>query len=155
MAIMSKDFYQVNNINSDNELPLLKDYLINLDTGETIIDEKTGDGIIVEGIDAVVVQAKRKLMTQKRDPDNFKRGYPIFDMNYGSAIDKLNGKSIKFVSAVAYDYIYQCLVDDLYITNIEDFKILRDDDSGKYIFQFVIVTPYGNQELCDYISKMA
>ena len=65
MAIMSKDFYQVNNINSDNELPLLKDYLINLDTGETIIDEKTGDGIIVEGIDAVVVQAKRKLMDIK------------------------------------------------------------------------------------------
>lgn len=78
MGLFPEDFYNntQNKIVSTSEIPLLKDYAIDLNTGEVLFDEN-GNAIIVEGIDAVIVQSWRKLHTPKLDNDN-NEGYLWF-----------------------------------------------------------------------------
>ena len=86
MGLFPEDFYnnRIDNV-KETETPLLKDYAIDLDTGEIILNEK-GQPIIVNGIDAVIAQAYRKIHIDKGK-------YIIYSNNYGNDFKKLVGKS--------------------------------------------------------------
>ncbi|WP_410746624.1 DUF2634 domain-containing protein, partial [Clostridium neonatale] len=75
MSLFPTDFYnnKINNV-KENEIPLLKDYAIDLDTGEIILNE-LGQATIVSDIDAVIAQAYRKIHTDKGR-------YIIYSSNY-------------------------------------------------------------------------
>ena len=114
MGLFPEDFYnnRIDNV-KETEIPLLKDYAIDLDTGETILNEK-GQPIIVNGIDAVIAQAYRKTHTDKGK-------YIIYSNNYGNDFKKLVGKSKSYGDAFAYKMLVDCLVDNKYVTGISNF----------------------------------
>lgn len=143
MSLFPTDFYN-NKIDNDKEteIPLLKDYAINLDTGEIILNEK-GQPIIVTGIDAVAVQAYRKIHTDKNR-------YIIYSSGYGSEFKKLIGKGKSYGDTYAYQMLYDCLVDNKYITGINNFSTTLEN-SG-YTINFILNSIYGNYANSFYVD---
>lgn len=135
MSLFPTDFYnnKIDNVKV-TEIPLLKDYAINLDTGEIILNEK-GQPTIVTGIDAVITQAYRKTHTDKGR-------YIIYSGNYGSEFKKLIGKSKGYGDAYAYQMLYDCLVDNKYVTGISNFFTTLEQ--SKYSINFTLNSIYGD-----------
>ena len=120
----------------EKEIPLLKDIKQDIETGKFILDNK-GDFIIVEGMEALLQIAVKKL--------NDERGkWIIYSKDYGSRLYALNGKSSETVKMYAKQFIDQALVDKVYITEIKDLQIIKEE-ATYYTIEFTIVSIYGNK----------
>lgn len=149
MGLFPEDFYNntQNKATSTTEIPLLKDYAIDLNTGEVLLD-KSENEIIVEGIDAIIVQSWRKLNTPKLDINN-DEGYFIYGPNFGSQLHKLIGKEKSYGDAFAYQMLVDCLVDGIYITGINNISITLEKSS--YSINYVMETIYGMHQDIYYV----
>ncbi len=150
MSFFPEDFYSNKAMNriKKKEVKLLKDYAINLNTGEILLDENK-KAIIVEGLDAVIVQAWRKIHTKKLDP-LAREGYLIYSKNFGSQFHKLIGKGKNFGDTYAYQMLCDCLVDRIYVTGISNFSTRLEKSS--YEISYTMETIYGNKEDSIYIE---
>ena len=143
MSLFPDDFYnnKINNV-KENEIPLLKDYAIDLDTGEIILNE-LGQSTIVSGIDAVIAQAYRKIHTDKGR-------YIIYSSNYGSEFKKLIGKGKSYGDTYAYQMLVDCLVDNKYVIGISDFYTTLEE--SKYNINFTMNSIYGDYSDSFYVD---
>ncbi|MBY6915427.1 DUF2634 domain-containing protein [Clostridium botulinum] len=149
MGAFPEDFYNKGiNQRKKKEVPLLKDYAINLDTGEILLD-KNKNAIIVDGLDAVIVQAWRKIHTKKLD-FNTGEGYLIYSKNFGSQLHKLIGKSKSNGDIYAYQMLYDCLVDGTYVTGISNFS--TELEKSCYKINYTIESIYGNKDDSFYVD---
>lgn len=122
----------------EKEIPLLKDIKQDIETGKFILDNK-GDFIIVEGMEALLQIVVKKL--------NDERGkWIIYSKEYGSRLYALNGKSSEMVKMYAKQFIDQALVDNIYISEIKDLQIIKED-ATYYTIEFTIVSIYGNKTI--------
>ena len=122
----------------EKEIPLLKDIKQDIETGKFILDSK-GDFIIVEGMEALLQIAVKKL--------NDERGkWIIYSKDYGSRLYALNGKSSETVKMYAKQFIDQALVDKVYITEIKDLQVIKEE-ATYYTIEFTIVSIYGNKTI--------
>ena len=113
----------------EKEIPLLKDIKQDIETGKFILDDK-GDFIIVEGIEALLQIVVKKL--------NDERGkWIIYSKEYGSRLYALNGKSSETVKMYAKQFIDQALVDKVYITEIKDLQIIKEE-ATYYTIEFTM-----------------
>ena len=143
MSLFPTDFYnnKINNV-KENEIPLLKDYAIDLDTGEIILNE-LGQATIVSDIDAVIAQAYRKIHTDKGR-------YIIYSSNYGSEFKKLIGKGKSYGDTYAYQMLVDCLVDNKYVIGISDFYTTLEE--SKYNINFTMNSIYGDYSDSFYVD---
>ena len=142
MSIFPEDFYN-NKISNkkEKEVPILRDYAINLDTGEILFGED-GKGIIVEKEDAILVQAWRKLHT-------YQGRFIIYSPKYGERLEDLYGKGKRIGDLYVYDMVYEALVDNVYVKNINNLTTELKHD--KYIISFKLDTIYG---ILDYYEEI-
>ena len=135
MSLFPEDFYnnKIDNV-KETEIPLLKDYAINLDTGEIKLND-LGQATIISGIDAVIAQAYRKIHTDKGR-------FIIYSNTYGSEFKKLIGKSKSYGDTYAYQMLVDCLVDNKYVTGISDFS--TELEQSRYKINFTINSIYGD-----------
>ena len=122
----------------EKEIPLLKDIKQDMETGKFILDNK-GDFIIVEGMEALLQIAVKKLKDERGK-------WIIYSKEYGSRLYALNGKSSETVKMYAKQFIDQALVDNVYISEIKDLKIIREE-ATYYTIEFTIVSIYGNKTI--------
>lgn len=143
MGLFPEEFYN-NTIkkNQVKEVPLLKDYAINLRTGELLYDESK-NAIIVSGLDAVIAQSWRKIRTPRLDIEN-DEGYFIYGPNFGSRFHKLIGKGKSYGDAFAYQMLVECLVDGIYITGINNVSTTLT--KSNYVIDYTMETIYGNHK---------
>lgn len=149
MGLFPEDFYN-NSVKKtqDKEIPLLKDYAINLKTGELLYGENK-NAIIVEGLDAVIVQSWRKIHTPKLDSVNGE-GYFIYGPDFGSQFYKLIGNGKSYGDAFAYQMLVDCIVDKIYITGINNFSTTLEKSS--YSINYTMETIYGNYQDSIYVD---
>jgi hypothetical protein len=121
-------------IKSNSTPPLLKDYLIDLDTGYLVVTD-SGQFQVVQGLRAVIMQVWRKLHT-----DN--SVYEIFSSKYGNTFKDLIGKGKDFANAYAYSKLESAIVDGVYVTSVDNVKVSLSKSS--YFISFIINTIYGN-----------
>ena len=122
----------------EKEIPLLRDIKQDIETGKFILDSK-GDLIIVEGMEALLQIAVKKLKDERGK-------WIIYSKEYGSRLYALNGKSSETVKMYAKQFIDQALVDNVYISEIKDLKIRREE-ATYYTIEFTIVSIYGNKTI--------
>ncbi|AGF56471.1 hypothetical protein B0P06_005260 [Clostridium saccharoperbutylacetonicum] len=148
MGLFPEDFYSnTQSAKVKNEIPLLKDYAIDLKTGEVLYDENNNE-IIVEGLDAVIVQSWRKIYIPKFDVNN-NEGYSIYGKNFGSQINKLIGKGKNYGETFAHQMLVECLVDNVYVTGINNISTKLEKSS--YLINYTMETIYGNYQDSYYI----
>ncbi len=149
MGLFPEEFYS-NTIDKSqmNNVPLLRDYAIDLATGEVLFDENN-NAIIVEGLDAVIVQSWRKINTPKLDNVN-NEGYLIYGKDFGSQFHKLMGKSKSYGDVYAYQMLVDCLVDGTYVTGINSCSTVLE--KSKYSISYTMETIYGNYQDSLYIE---
>ena len=122
----------------EKEIPLLRDIKQDIETGKFILDNK-GDFIIVEGMEALLQIAVKKLKDERGK-------WIIYSKDYGSRLYALNGKSSETVKMYAKQFIDQALVDKVYITEIKDLQIIKEE-ATYYTIEFTIVSIYGNKTI--------
>jgi len=148
MGLFPEDFYN-NTVKKTetNEITLLKDYAIDLKTGELLYDANK-NAIIVEGLDAVIAQSWRKIHTPKLDTAN-NEGYFIYGPNFGSQFHKLLGKGKAYGDAFAYQMLVEAIVDGIYITGINNFSTALEKSS--YKINYTMESIYGNYQDSIYV----
>lgn len=136
--IFPTDFYYsgINNKETD-EIPMLFDYLIDLNTGALIFNEY-GQATIITQLDALITQVWRAI--------NTKRGECLaYTQNYGCRLHELNGQGKSLADCLAYDFVCECILKDShlgkYIKKIQNFS--TEFDHGKYSIYFEMDTIYG------------
>lgn len=150
MSLFPEDFYNNTvNKNQSTDIQLLKDYAIDLETGELLYDENNNE-IIVEGLDAVIVQTWRKIHTHKLDTSTGE-GYFIYGKDFGSLFYKLIGKGKSYGDTFAYQMLVDCVVDGTYVTGINNVSITLEKSS--YSINYTLVTIYGNYQDSIYIDN--
>jgi hypothetical protein len=139
-GLLPTDFYN-GNITSmsstksfDSTPPLLKDYLIDLDTGYLVKNE-SGQFTIVNGLEAIVMQIWRKLHTPKGV-------YEIFSKNYGNTFNDLIGYGKGYADSYASSKLTEAIVDNVYVKSINNVKLSLEKDC--YTINFTINTIYGD-----------
>lgn len=143
MSLFPEDFYN-NKIDNakETEIPLLKDYAIDLETGEIILNKK-GQPTIVTGFDAVIAQAYRKIHTERGK-------YLIYSSKYGSEFKKLIGKGKDYGDIFAYQMLVNCLVDNKYVTGINNFY--TELEKSRYSINFTLNSIYGDYNDSFYVD---
>nr|DAH85411.1 MAG TPA: Protein of unknown function (DUF2634) [Caudoviricetes sp.] len=143
MALFPNDFYnnKIDNV-KETEIPLLKDYAIDLETGAIILNDLE-QATIVSGLDAVIAQAYRKIHTDKNR-------YIIYSSSYGSEFKNLIGKGKSYGDTYAYQMLVDCLVDNKYVTGISNFY--TDLEQGKYSINFTLNSIYGDYSDSFYVD---
>lgn len=111
---------------------LLKEYAIDFETGEFLLDENK-KFIIVEGLEAVQVRCWLALKIQRNR-------YLIY-MNVGNNLKSLVGKDLAYVNKNIQSILDEALVDE-YVKSIEDIEVTQDGDT--FTVEFTINTIYGS-----------
>lgn len=110
-----------------------REYGINFETGQL-------SGKIVEGYDAVLVWAWLALHTPRYR-------YYIYSDDYGQEYEDLIGRSYstELTESELERMTEECLLENPYITGIENFSCVKDED--KVIVSFTLVTTLGDREV--------
>lgn len=111
---------------------LLKEYAIDFETGEFLLDENK-KFIIVEGLEAVQVRCWLALKIQRNR-------YLIY-MSVGNNLKSLVGKDLAYINKNIQSILDEALVDE-YVKSIEDIKVTQDGDI--FTVEFTINTIYGS-----------
>ena len=118
----------------DTGIPLLKEYAWDFEKDEIILD-KNGKFIIVEGIEALKVRNYLSLRI-------YKGRFFIYKNKVGTRLKDLIGKSRKYISSRVQEMIYEAIVDDVYVTDIDNFEINYVND--KVFVTFDVINIYKN-----------
>ena len=119
---------------TDVSIPLLKEYAYDFDRDEIILD-KNGKFIIVEGIEALKVRNYLSLKI-------YKGRFFIYNNRVGTKLKDLIGKSINYVSLRVEEMIYEAIVDNVYVTDIDNLEI--NYVNGKVVVTFDVINIYKN-----------
>ena len=119
---------------ADKSIPLLKEYAWDFDKDEIILD-KNGKFIIVEGIEALKVRNYLSLRI-------YKGRFFIYKNKVGTRLKDLIGKSRSYISSRVHEMIYEAIVDDVYVTDIDNFEINYVND--KVFVTFDVINIYKN-----------
>ena len=122
-----------NNI-TDASIPLLKEYAWDFEKDEIILD-KNGKFIIVEGVEALKVRNYLSLRI-------YKGRFFIYKNKVGTRLKDLIGKSKNYVSLRVEEMIYEAIVDNIYVTDIENLEINYVND--KVVVTFDVINIYKN-----------
>jgi hypothetical protein len=140
MSIFPSDYSQGNNngttvVTTTSTTPkLLKEYAIDFDRGEILIDDD-GKFTIVEGIEAVKVRCWLALQIQRNR-------YTIYPSGIGNELKSLIGKGISYVNKNIQTILEDALIDGTYVTTIEDISVTQDSDV--ITIDFTINSIYGS-----------
>ena len=119
---------------TDESIPLLKEYAWDFDKDEIILD-RNGKFIIVEGVEALKVRNYLSLRI-------YKGRFFIYKNKVGTKLKDLIGKSRSYVSLRVEEMIYEAIVDNVYVTDIENLEISYIND--KVIVTFDVINIYKN-----------
>ena len=119
---------------TDTNIPLLKEYAWDFDKDEIILD-RNGKFIIVEGVEALKVRNYLSLKI-------YKGRFFIYKNKVGTRLKDLIGKSRNYVSLRVEEMIYEAIVDNIYVTDIENLEINYAND--KVIVSFDVINIYKN-----------
>ncbi|NFO31425.1 DUF2634 domain-containing protein [Clostridium botulinum] len=123
------------NLNTeDNTIPLLKEYAIDFEKEEILIDDK-GKFTIVEGLEAVKVRCFLALKIQRNR-------YLIY-LNVGNNLKSLIGKDLDYINRNIKSMLEEALLDE-YVKSIEDIK--TSQEGNKVTVEFTINSIYGLYE---------
>lgn len=122
-----------NNAASDNTIDIPREYGINFETGQLT-------GKIVEGIEAVKVWAWIVIQVPRYR-------YYVYSWNYGQEYDELVGKgySAEYMKTELKRMTEECLLQNDYITGIENFEYEKKEDEVNLSFK--ILTTLGDTEV--------
>lgn len=121
------------NTSSNNEPTLLKEYAWDFGNNDFLLDN--GKFVIVEGIEALKV---RNFLTLQI----YKGRFSIYKNQIGTKLKDLIGKSQNYVSLNIENMLKEALVDNIYVSDIEDIEINQED--SKLIVSFKIINIYSN-----------
>ena len=119
---------------TDTNIPLLKEYAWDFDKDEIILD-RNGKFIIVEGVEALKVRNYLSLKI-------YKGRFFIYKNKVGTRLKDLIGKSRSYVSLRVEEMLYEAIVDNVYVTDIENLEISYIND--KVIVTFDVINIYKN-----------
>ena len=119
---------------TDTGIPLLKEYAWDFDKDEIILN-KNGKSIIVEGIEALKVRNYLSLRI-------YKGRFFIYNNKVGTRLKDLIGKSKNYVSLRVEEMIYEAIVDNVYVTDIDNLEI--NYVNSKIIVTFDVINIYKN-----------
>ncbi|KIL06908.1 hypothetical protein SR42_15160 [Clostridium botulinum] len=123
------------NLNTeDNTIPLLKEYAIDFEKEEILIDDK-GKFTIVEGLEAVKVRCFLALKIQRNR-------YLIY-LDVGNNLKSLIGKDLDYINRNIKSMLEEALIDE-YVKSIEDIK--TSQEGNKVTVEFTINSIYGSYE---------
>ncbi len=123
------------NLNTeDNTIPLLKEYAIDFEKEEILVNEK-GMFEIVEGLEAVKVRCFLALKIQRNR-------YLIY-LNVGNNLKSLIGKDLDYINRNIKSMLEEALIDE-YVKSIEDIK--TSQEGNKVTVEFTINSIYGSYE---------
>ena len=117
----------------EEELYIPKEYGINFETGQL-------SGKIVEGYDAILVWAWLALHTPRYR-------YYIYSEDYGQEYEDLIGKSYssELTQSELERMTEECLMENPYITGIENFSCIKEEEKVK--ISFSLITTVGDGEV--------
>lgn len=117
----------------EEELYIPKEYGINFETGQL-------SGKIVEGYDAILVWAWLALHTPRYR-------YYIYSEDYGQEYEDLIGKnySSELTQSELERMTEECLMENPYITGIENFSCIKEEEKVK--ISFSLITTLGDGEV--------
>lgn len=117
----------------EEELYISKEYGINFETGQL-------SGKIVEGYDAILVWAWLALHTPRYR-------YYIYSEDYGQEYEDLIGKSYssELTQSELERMTEECLMENPYITGIENFSCIKEEEKVK--ISFSLITTLGDGEV--------
>ena len=119
---------------ADTSVPLLKEYAWDFEKDEIILD-KNNKFIIVEGVEALKVRNYLSLRI-------YKGRFFIYKNKVGTRLKDLIGKSRSYISLRVQEMIYEAIVDDVYVTDIDNFEINYVND--KVFVTFDVINIYKN-----------
>ena len=119
---------------TDTNIPLLKEYAWDFDKDEVILD-KNGKFIIVEGVEALKVRNYLSLRI-------YKGRFFIYNNKVGTRLKDLIGKSKNYVSLRVEEMLYEAIVDNVYVTDIDNLEISYVND--KVFVTFDVINIYKN-----------
>ncbi|MBY6789200.1 DUF2634 domain-containing protein [Clostridium botulinum] len=123
------------NLNTeDNTIPLLKEYAIDFEKEEILVNEK-GMFEIVEGLEAVKVRCFLALKIQRNR-------YLIY-LDVGNNLKSLIGKDLDYINRNIKSMLEEALIDE-YVKSIEDIK--TSQEGNKVTVEFTINSIYGSYE---------
>ncbi len=123
------------NLNTeDNTIPLLKEYAIDFEKEEILVNEK-GMFEIVGGLEAVKVRCFLALKIQRNR-------YLIY-LNVGNNLKSLIGKDLDYINRNIKSMLEEALIDE-YVKSIEDIK--TSQEGNKVTVEFTINSIYGSYE---------
>ncbi|MGN2371835.1 DUF2634 domain-containing protein [Clostridium cagae] len=123
------------NLNTENNtIPLLKEYAIDFEKEEILIDDK-GKFTIVEGLEAVKVRCFLALKIQRNR-------YLIY-LNVGNNLKSLIGKDLDYINRNIKSMLEEALIDE-YVKSIENVQATQE--GNKVTVEFTINTVYGPYE---------
>ncbi|NFI95252.1 DUF2634 domain-containing protein [Clostridium botulinum] len=123
------------NLNTeDNTIQLLKEYAIDFEKEEILVNEK-GMFEIVEGLEAVKVRCFLELKIQRNR-------YLIY-LNVGNNLKSLIGKDLDYINRNIKSMLEETLIDE-YVKSIEDIKTFQE--GNKVTVEFTINSIYGSYE---------
>ena len=119
---------------ADTSIPLLKEYAWDFDKDEIILD-RNGKFIIVEGVEALKVRNYLSLKI-------YKGRFFIYKNKVGTRLKDLIGKSRNYVSLRVEEMIYEAIVDNVYVTDIDNLEI--NYVNSKIVVTFDVINIYKN-----------
>lgn len=119
---------------TDTNVPLLKEYAWDFDRNEIILD-KNGKFTIVEGIEALKVRNYLSLKI-------YKGRFFIYNNKVGTRLKDLIGKSKDYVSLRVEEMLYEAIVDNIYVTDIDNLEVSYVN--GKVLVTFDVINIYKN-----------
>ena len=119
---------------TDTNIPLLKEYAWDFDKDEIILD-KNGKFTIVEGVEALKVRNYLSLRI-------YKGRFFIYNNKVGTRLKDLIGKSKNYVSLRVEEMIYEAIVDNVYVTDIDNLEI--NYVNSKIVVTFDVINIYKN-----------
>ncbi|NEZ47954.1 DUF2634 domain-containing protein [Clostridium niameyense] len=121
MSIFPEDIEELNEDIEEtiqqNELPIFKEYKLDFQTGELILNEQ-GENIIVEKDKALKIWIWKVLQTNKYR-------YKIYSNNYGNELETLIGKgySKELIDSEVIRYLEECLLANPYLKSIDNVSV--------------------------------
>ena len=125
----------VNTNISTTDVPMLKSYNVDTDTGEIIVD-KNGNFEIVEGLEAIKVQSWIL--------SNMRRDRWIICKDKGNKFKDFQGKDLPYLVRNIDEELTKTYVDGTYIQSVTVNSVTQEDDKAKV--SFTINSIYGDYE---------